>query len=126
MTVKGVEGNFILSQQSVRLCVGLIEAGSEMVVQMLGAVDAQADVEAVFLEELAPGFVQQHAVGLEIVLDAVPFGVLSVRVRTTLRKKSRPNSAGSPPCQLKTTGSSSWPAMYWRMNFSSRSSVMRS
>jgi hypothetical protein len=35
----------------------LIEAGSIMVVQMLGAVDAQADVETVFLEELAPGFV---------------------------------------------------------------------
>ena len=39
----------------------------------------------------------------------------------TLRKKSSPNNVGSPPCQVKTTVSSSWPAMYCRTN-SSRSS----
>jgi hypothetical protein len=35
---------------------------SEAVVQRLGAVDAQADVESVLLEELAPRLIEQNAV----------------------------------------------------------------
>ena len=47
-------------------------APSELVVEVFGAVDAQAHQKVVFLEELAPRIVQQRAVGLEVVLDAFP------------------------------------------------------
>ena len=42
---------------------------------MLWAVDAQAHVEMVLFEQLAPRFVQQHAVGLEVVPDVDCAGV---------------------------------------------------
>ncbi len=41
------------------------------VMQFLGAVDAEANEETVFLEEQSPLVVEQRAVGLEIVLDAL-------------------------------------------------------
>ena len=44
---------------------------SEPVVQFARAVDAQAHQETVFLEKPGPLFVQQHPVGLQIVLDAL-------------------------------------------------------
>ena len=53
---------------------------AEPVVQVLGAVDAQADVEGVLLEELAPGLVQQHAVGLEFVPDALRAAYFSLEL----------------------------------------------
>lgn len=46
--------------------------------QVLGAVDAQAYVEVVLLKKLAPRFVQQHAVGLEVVPDVDCAGIFSL------------------------------------------------
>lgn len=43
--------------------------------QVLGAIDAQAHQELVFLEKLTPLLVQQKAIRLQIVLDLLPAGV---------------------------------------------------
>ncbi|MCZ7586712.1 MAG: hypothetical protein M5R36_27125 [Deltaproteobacteria bacterium] len=48
--------------------------------QMLRSVDAQAQVEVVLLEELAPRLVEQHAVGLEVVPDADCSGVFLLQL----------------------------------------------
>jgi hypothetical protein len=44
----------------------------EPVVKFLGPVNARANEEAVVAQELAPGVVELHADGLEVVLDAFP------------------------------------------------------
>lgn len=77
---QGIERNFVPPQQQGG-AVDVLESRptsikpSEVVVQVLGAVDAQADVEAVYFEEFAPRFVEQHTAGLKIVFDAVAVGV---------------------------------------------------
>ena len=56
-----------------------------MVVDFARAVDAEADQEAVLLEEFGPFLVEQHAVGLQVVLDP-------------LVRAWRTSSAARPPC----------------------------
>ncbi len=80
-TVIGLKGTSYCLEKPGRP-VDLVEgrrsafAFAKLVVQVLGAVDAQAHVEAVLLEELAPRVVQEHAVGLQVVLDALGACVL--------------------------------------------------
>ena len=70
---QGCEVHPVLSQQ-LRGAKDAVEAPLTRfvfpigVVQMLGAVNREADKKVFFMEKLAPAVVQQYAVGLEIVL----------------------------------------------------------
>jgi len=66
----------------------------ELVVQVLRAVEAQADVEALRLEEARPVLVEQHAVGLQVVLDALAGLAVAVLQRDHLLEERQPHDRG--------------------------------
>jgi hypothetical protein len=82
---QGVE-RYVMFLQQARRPIDLVKRGlsafafAQLVVQVFWAVDAEAHVETVFFEELAPLVVQQHAVGLEIVFDVFCSRILLLKL----------------------------------------------
>ena len=90
------------------------------VVDVARAVDAQADEEAVLLQEAGPFLVEQRAVGLQIVFDPLPgFRMFALRAprpcgRNRARaasarrpaRKTRPRPRSRPRCTARTKRSS--------------------
>ncbi len=100
----------MLLQQAGRL-IDAIEgrpastAEAKAVVEVFGAVDAEADQEAVIAEEFAPGVVQEEAVGLQGVVDAFAARMLLLQSHD-LAIKIEPHERGlaSVPGELREIG----------------------
>ena len=60
------------------------------IVDIFRAIDGESDKEAVPREEFTPGFVQQRAVGLEGVVDSLPFSISSAAIPGRARKMECP------------------------------------
>ena len=81
---------------------------AEGVVERPRAVETQADEKPVIVEKPAPGFVDEHAVRLDRGAARWPGRACLLPASTALRKKSRPMSVGSPPCQAIGTSEAGW------------------
>jgi len=86
------------------------------VVQLAWTVHGKSDQEVVVPEESGPFVVDERAVGLDGVDDPPTGRGVSPLDSTDLRKKSRPISMGSPPCQATViSGAGPCDSISWRM-----------
>jgi hypothetical protein len=101
-----------------RLFVGSLAVPvlSELVVQPLGSVDAQTDVEMILCEKCAPRVVKQNPVRLEIIPAAPTLGQILFLQRNRALIEVQPGKRRFPASMIS--------AMRWRMAGGSRRRIL--